>query len=343
MSNEVKVGLLAVVAIALSFWGYKFIIGKNVLLKSNIYKVYYPNVDRLQVGTTIVINGVEVGNVVSVSLLDDKNRTVEVLLDLQKGTQIPKNAKAVIISTGFMGGKAVVLEYDAPCNGADCAQSGDTLQGELRGLVGSMLSESQLTSYMDILKAGLEAIIDTLNSQLLKDSDSPLGNSLKNMEAALANLNSASGQLDGLLRTSSGSINGTLGNLNAITGNLKDNNQKINSILSNTDNLSGQLANGGLEQTLKDVNEAIASLRATLKSADEALSGVSSMVGNIKAGEGSLGRLMTDEQLYEDIKGLSQRADSLVTDFQDRPYRYMPLKSRRKVKKFDRQDAADQN
>jgi phospholipid/cholesterol/gamma-HCH transport system substrate-binding protein len=338
MSNEVKVGLLAVVAIALSFWGYKFIMGKNVLLKSNLYKVYYPNVDRMQVGTTIVINGVEVGNVASVRLLDDKNRTVEVMLDLRKGTQIPKNTTAVIISTGFMGGKAVVLEYDQPCSGPDCAESGDTLQGELRGLVGSMLMESQLESYMDIIRTGLEAVIDTLNSQLLKDTDSPLGNSLQNMEAALANLNSASGQLDGLLRSSSGSIDGTLRNLNSVTGNLKENNQKINSILANTATLSNQLAAGDLEQTLKDVNDAIAGLRATLASADEALSGVSTMVGSIKSGEGSLGRLLTDEQLYDDIKGLSQRADSLVTDFQDRPYRYMPLKSRRKVKRFDRLD-----
>ena len=214
------------VATVLSIWGFKFIMGKNLLVKSNTYKVYYPNVDRMQVGTLVVINGVEVGSVAKVELMNDVNRTVEVTIDLKRGVNIPKSTKAVIISTGFMGGKAVVLEYDKPCNGDDCAQSGDTLQGELRGLVGSMLSGEQLTGYMDILKSGLEEIIDTLNRQVLNNPDSPLGKSVANLDATMANLKSATGQLDGLLRSSSGSINGTLDNLDAITGNLKNNNSK---------------------------------------------------------------------------------------------------------------------
>ncbi|MCB0553857.1 MAG: MCE family protein [Phaeodactylibacter sp.] len=341
MSNEVKVGLLAVVATVLSIWGFKFIMGKNLLVKSNTYKVYYPNVDRMQVGTLVVINGVEVGSVAKVELMNDVNRTVEVTIDLKRGVNIPKSTKAVIISTGFMGGKAVVLEYDKPCNGDDCAQSGDTLQGELRGLVGSMLSGEQLTGYMDILKSGLEEIIDTLNRQVLNNPDSPLGKSVANLDATMANLKSATGQLDGLLRSSSGSINGTLDNLDAITGNLKNNNSKINSILNNADSLSSQLVAADLEQTLKEVNQAIASLRTTLQSADQALGGVSDVVGKIKQGEGSLGKLMQDEELYNNIKSLSERADSLVNDIQDRPYRYMPLKSRRKVLKYDAKDAGN--
>ena len=329
------------VATVLSIWGFKFIMGKNLLVKSNTYKVYYPNVDRMQVGTLVVINGVEVGSVAKVELMNDVNRTVEVTIDLKRGVNIPKSTKAVIISTGFMGGKAVVLEYDKPCNGDDCAQSGDTLQGELRGLVGSMLSGEQLTGYMDILKSGLEEIIDTLNRQVLNNPDSPLGKSVANLDATMANLKSATGQLDGLLRSSSGSINGTLDNLDAITGNLKNNNSKINSILNNADSLSSQLVAADLEQTLKEVNQAIASLRTTLQSADQALGGVSDVVGKIKQGEGSLGKLMQDEELYNNIKSLSERADSLVNDIQDRPYRYMPLKSRRKVLKYDAKDAGN--
>ncbi|MCB0570679.1 MAG: MCE family protein [Phaeodactylibacter sp.] len=339
MSNEVKVGILAIAAIVLSIWGFKFIMGKNVLIKSNIYKVYYNNVDRTKVGTLVVINGVEVGSVAGVNLLNDDNRTVELVLDLDRNIKVPKDTRAVIISTGFMGGKAVVLEYEHACNGPDCAVSGDTLQGELRGLVGSMLTGEQLADYMDILKSGLEEIIDTLNSQLLTNPDSPLGKSMANLDATLSNLKSATGQLDGLLRSSSGSISGTLGNLDAITGNLKKNNDKINSILSNADSLSNQLVAADLEQTLKEVNQAIASLRTTLQSADTALGGVSDVVGKIKEGEGSLGKLMQDEELYNNIKTLSQRADSLVNDIQERPYRYMPLKSRRKVQRYDKQDA----
>ena len=339
MSNEVNVGLLAVIAIALSFWGYKFIRGSNVLLKSNTYKVYYPSVDRMQVGTQVFINGVEVGSVASVKLLNDVDRTVEVILDLKPGMTIPKNTKAIIVSTGFMGGKAVLLDYPLPCSGDDCAKSGDVLEGEIRGLLGSMVGEENAERYIDILKEGLGELVDSLNAALLKDPDSPLGKSMKNLESALANLNSATGQMDGLLRSSSGSINGMLANLNDITGNLKGNNEKINSILGNADSLSSQLVAADLEQTLKEVNEAIVGLKTTLQSANTAMDGVSDVVGKIKNGEGSLGKLMSDEELYDNISELSQRADSLINDFQDRPYRYMPFKSRSKVKKFDKKDA----
>ena len=340
MSNEVKVGILAVVAIALSIWGYQFIRGKNVLLKANTYKVFYPNVDRMQIGTQVFINGVEVGSVASVRLLEDVDRTVEVVLNLKPDMRIPKNTKAIIVSTGFMGGKAIMLDYPLPCSGDDCAESGDVLEGEYRGLLGSMVGEDNVEEYVDIIKKGLEEVIDTLNAALLEDPDSPLGKSLNNLESTLANLNSATGQLDGLLRSSSGSIDGTLANLNAITGNLKLNNDKINSILDNADSLSGQLVAADLEKTLNEATEAIASLKATMESANSALNGVSGLVGQIENGEGSLGKLMADEALYNNISELSRRADSLVIDLQERPYRYMPFKGRNKVRKYDRKDAA---
>lgn len=340
MSNEVKVGILAVAAIALSIWGYKFIRGNNMLLKSNTYKVYYPKVDRMQVGTQAFINGVEVGSVAGVGLLDDVDRTVEVILDLDPGIRIPKNTTAVIVSTGFMGGKAIMLEYPRPCSGDDCAQSGDVLEGEIRGLLGSMVGEDNVEEYVGILKEGLQEVIDSLNTALIKDPDSPLAKSMKDLESTLANLNSATGQLDGILRSSSGSINGTLANLNDITGNLSRNNEKINSILSNADSLSAQLLAADLEKTLEEANSAIASLKATLQSADVALGGVSDVVGKINQGEGSLGKLITDEKLYRNINELSRRADSLITDFQERPYRYVPFKGRNKVRKYDRRDEA---
>ncbi len=74
MSNEVKIGLLGLVALTLSFWGYKFIMGKNLLVKSNVYKVLYERTEGMQVGTQVRIHGVEVGNVAGVELLPDKEK-----------------------------------------------------------------------------------------------------------------------------------------------------------------------------------------------------------------------------------------------------------------------------
>ena len=340
MSNEVKIGLLAIVAIAVSFWGYKFILGKNILSKSNSYKAYYERVDRMQVGTVVFVNGVDVGNVASVKLMDDPDRTVEVTIDLDPGMRVPKNTTAVIVATGFMGGKAVKLEYDKPCSGDDCAQPGDTFKGEFRDLLGSMVGEDAMEDYLEIVKVGLKDVIDTLNNALLsEDSNSPLSRSMKNLDSTLANLASTTTQIDALLRASSGNINGTLAHMEAITRNLKENNAKINSILSNADSLTGQLAAADLQKTLHEINGTITDFQTTLKTANQAIGGISDVVGQIKGGQGSLGKLLSDDDLYNRISKLSNNADSLVNDIQDRPYRYMPLKSRRKVNRYDEQDA----
>lgn len=342
MSNEVKVGLLAIVAIAVSYWGYKFIMGKNVLLKSNTYKVYYPKVDRMQVGTQVFINGVSVGSVAKVDLLNDVDRTVEVVIDLNPGMNIPKDTRAVIVSTGFMGGKAVKLMYDNPCSGEDCAEPGDTLEGEFRGLLDSMVGEEAVGDYASILQKSLQKVIDTLNYALLsEESQSPIANTMRNLDATMANLNSSTAQLDQLMRRSSGNIAASMKNVESITGNLEKNNAKISAIIANADSLSSQLVAADLQQTVNEINASIQELKGTLENANKAIAGVSGVVDGINAGEGTLGQLVKDEALYRNLSTLTREADSLITDFQDRPYRYMPLKSRRRVERYDRQDAQE--
>ncbi|GJM32951.1 MAG: mammalian cell entry protein [Saprospiraceae bacterium] len=339
MSNEVKIGLLAIVTIALSFWGYKFILGKNVLTKSNNYKVLYENVGGLQIGTTVRINGVAVGTVASITLLPDEKEQVLVLLDLQKSIAIPKSTVAAITSVGFMGGQVIVLEYDKPCKGNDCAESGSFIKGETRGLLASMMGVDDLKIYMDILKTGLIEVLDSLDQRLLDpDSNSPLAKSVKDLQGTLANLNTATGRVDDLLRTSSKNINGSLANLNTFTGGLADKQDEIAGIIDNAKTLSQDLADAKLKETMLEAQAAIVELKTAIKTADGALSGVSDVVGKIKNGEGSLGKLLQDEELYNNLNSLSRRADSLITDIQDRPYRYMPLKGRKKVQRYDRLD-----
>lgn len=338
LTNEVKVALLAIVAIALSYWGYKFILGKNVLKDSNIYYVEYQDVDLMKTSSPVTIGGVQIGFVSEIKPLLDR-KMVRVTLDLNEEIEIPKNTVAVIKATGFMGGKAVLLEYDQPCSGDDCAESGDYLQGVTQGMLSSMLSREELDEYLTTVEQSLGAIADTLNEHLLsEDAEGPLPNSLRNLEATLANLEQTSGQLNSILYRSADDITGTMDNLNSISANLQASNEKIASIIDNTDKVSGDLADMELQETLAEVDQTIAQLRSTLNKADQAFVGINGIVGGLEAGEGTLGKLLKDGTLYEELTRLSSGVDSLADDFQDRPYRYMPLKSRRKVKRYDRKD-----
>jgi phospholipid/cholesterol/gamma-HCH transport system substrate-binding protein len=338
MAKEIKIGILVIVAIALSFWGYKFILGSNILVQSNSYKVLYEDVEGLQIGTHVRISGVQKGVVAGIELLPDDKELVLVTLDMEKGIQIPKDSKAVIIATSMMGAKAIVMEYEKPCSGSDCAESGSYLAGETRNLLASMASPNVVNEYMEIIKTQMKALVDTLNHALTADDgSSSVGNIMKDLEQTMTNLNSGTGQLDHLLRKSSGDISNSLSNVESLTQELENNKDKIGSIVDNADKITKQLADGDLQNTLKEVNAAIKNLKATLASADSSLEGISTLVDSANKGEGSLGKLLKDEALYNNLNTMSLRIDSLVNDFQTNPYRYVPLKSKRKVDKYDKQ------
>lgn len=341
MSNEIKVALLAIAAFALFYWGYRFVRGKNILATSNIYYVEYDNIDQLQPSSPVLINGFQVGFVSEIDLKADNYEIVVVKLDLRKDIKVPKDTRAIIKSTGFMGGKAVVLAYNQPCTGeGDCAESGDYLQGGNMGLLDSMVGEDAVDDYLDMVKQSLGDIIDTLNQKLLsEDAEGPLAESLRSLETTMANLESSTGRLNRLLATSSDDISGTLANMESITGNISRSNEKITRLIDNAEAFSANLSEADLKATMAEIDASIQQLNATLTAADTALSGVALAVDKINTGEGTLGKLLNDEELYYRLNRLSIQTDSLVEDFQERPYRYMPFKSRRKVQKYDRKDA----
>lgn len=338
-SNEVKIGLLAATALALAFWGYKFIQGRNLLKRSNIYYVEYDNVSLLKLSTPVTINGVQVGFVSEIQPVMSKDNVL-VTLSLEKDVRIPKSTLAELREEGLMGGKSVALRYKEACSGEDCAQSGDYIQGRVFGMLGSMVSPDELDTYLSIVQSGLKGILDSLNRQLFsKDAQGPLAESLRDLQGTLANLNSSTAQLDALMANSSGDISGSLRNMRSISQNIAASNARISSLIANAEKFSGQLDKVNLEKTMAELDATLGGLKKTVQSADQTFNGINTIMDDVNQGKGSLGKLLHDEKLYEDLSGLGQRADSLVTDFQERPYRYIPLKSRAKVKRFDRQDA----
>lgn len=339
ISNEIKVGLLAVVTLAISFWGFQYIRGKNMLKRSNLYYIEYADVNFLRVSSPVTINGVQVGFVTGITPIQESDNVL-VTIDLEKDVVIPKSTLAEIRDLGFMGGKAVVLDYARPCSGPDCAKSGDYLQGRVLGMVGSMVTPEEMTEYMDILQKGLKGIIDTLNSQLLgKNAEGPLAESLRDLQGTLSNLNSSTGKLDALLANSSGNIEGSLKNLKSISANIESNNAKIGSLISNAEKFSRQLDQVSLQKTVGELDQTMAELRTAVKTANQTFAEINTVVEGVNSGKGSLGKLLQDDKAYNGLTAAGFRVDSLATDLQLHPYRYIPFKSRARVKRVDRLDA----
>jgi len=342
MTNETKVGLLAVITIVASIIGYNFLKGINLVNAPNLLYAKYDNVASLTVSAPIMINGLQVGVVKDIYFMEDM-QTIEVEMNIEQDYRIPKDAQAVITSLSIMGGTAIKIKYNSICGGPDCAQSGDRINGRVAGTLEGLLGNPKdMDPYFDGLKNNTRPIIDSLKASLTDpNSDDDISKSIRDIAIVLENLKATTANMNKLMAANAQPINGVLKNTETFTGNLNGSNQNIKGIMQNADSLTSNLADLELEKTLESTNEAIESLKNTMTSADEAVGKLTEILDKINNGEGALGKLMTDATVIDQFSSMAVRLDSVMTDFQERPYRYMPLKSRRKVKKLDRLDAKE--
>lgn len=336
-SNETKIGLLVIIAAALMIWGFKFIKGKNILSSSTILYVEYDEIDRLATSTPVTIQGFQVGIVADIYFKKKNDKqVVEVKLDIESDIKVPKYATASIVATGIMGGKAVVLDFDRPCDGADCAKSGDHLNGVFKNVLASMMSTEDLGGYMNEVKTNVGPIVDTLKSRFTSDGEGQ--QTMADVQDIIANLKSASSSLEKLMRNSSGKIDGLLANLESITGTINSSQTDIKGIISNANSFSAKMNALDLDKTLSKANTALDAtpelmdkLKGTLSEADKAAQELTGLMKKVSDGEGTVGKLLSDDQLYTDLEKAMSNLDLLLQDFRLHPERYRRILSKKKI------------
>jgi len=337
MRNEVRIGILAIVAIAAAFWGYKFIQGTNLFTRSNLYHAYYENVAGLTVGTPVQISGVNIGSVSEIQL-DQQSRKVKVELDVNNGINVPKGTVATISTISLLGEKAIELKYEKPCFD-DCLPGGSELAGASQSILGSFLGGDPGENPLDGFKEKLNSVIDTLQYELFsEDSDNPVARSTQDLAATMENLKYATARLQNIMDANAGEINATFDNLATITGTLSDKQATISGIIDNAEGVTKKLSQIELDKTMAEVNAAVNDLRGTLGEADKALGGVTNIMNDVQSGKGTLGKLLSDDKMYYQITRAMRSMDSLATDLEERPYRYVPFKGRKRVLRYDRKD-----
>lgn len=340
MRNEVKVGILVIVAVALSFWGYKYIQGKNILGAANTYYALYDDVSGLSVGSPLRISGVNIGSVSSIEL-DQQTRLVKVKMEVNKGFNIPPSTVAYIASDGLLGGMKIDIIYDRPCaeDGSNCLPGGSMIDGRVRGMLSSFLNTDPENPTGDII-GSLDSVAGNLNEKFFgEDSNHPIARSSQDLATTMHNLTATTAQLQALMAANSRSITATMDNLATLTNSLADRQESLGGIIDNTEAFTNKLSAIEIDKTLSEANETLSSLRGTLGRTNEVMGGVNGLVSNLTEGNGTLGKLLNDEAIYNRLDRATRSMDTLVTDLQERPYRYIPFKSRRRVIKFDKKDA----
>jgi len=329
MSREIRIGLLAVVAIGALIWGYKFLLGNNILKRSDTYFVEYGNVDQLKVSDAVSINGFQIGTVQDIYLKPEDLQTVVVILNIKGNIKLPKNTIAELYSTSVMGGRAINLEYEGVCE-SDCLPSGSQLQGREFGLLGSLVKPGELDSYVATVQEGIGGVMDSLNAHLSEDASNEIGKTFHQLQQTITNLNQTTSQINHLFSQSSSKLVDILENLASVTTNIQSNNQEIAGLLKNTNTITNQLASAQLDTTILRTNrtlgstgDAIGSLKETLDKADQTFAQLTQLLTQINKGEGTLGGLAKDQALYDNLTSLSENIDFLLQDVRLNPKRYI--------------------
>ncbi len=330
LSNEGKIGLLAVVTIALFIWGLRFLQGQNLLSASKNIYVEYKNVDQLKVSAPVLINGFEVGVVKDIFLKPSDLNTIVVVLNIKGKVNFPKNAVSIIVNAGLMGGKAVEIRYSTPCAADDCIKSGDYIKGETEGMLESMLGRpEQFEKYITSIRTNARGILDSLDSSV-KDPQSSFGRAFHDLEAILGSLKGTTTSMDAVMKQSAGNLNATMKNLNAISANLAASNNQIKSLINNLDAVSLQLKNSNLEGTMKSAGTAMDKANQTLAKTDVAVAELNTILSKVNKGDGTMAKLVNDGTLYtnittltKDMTKVSKNLDLLLQDFRLNPKRYV--------------------
>ncbi len=328
ISNEVRVAILAILAIFIFVYGFNYLKGKDLFSRTNYYYAIYDDVGGLGKSAIVTVNGYNVGSVTNLELTDNLKIIVE--LSLEHELSLPKDAVVDIYSPDPLSGKAVRLVYAGKCS-SNCAKSGDTLKGQTTGLVASLtgdMSES-LNDAKDALSGAVSAGLDSLNKKFASEGEA-IGDSFNDIQSILKNLKRSTGKLDKLLEGSTDNIKKTLDNLQLATSNLKTTKEQLDRVLNNAETFTVKVneidLKGTLNKTMGGVDDAVSQATNTLKKADDAIASVDDLMKKVKDGSGSIAELMNDEaKLYNNLNEATLDLQLLLQDVRLNPKRYIRL------------------
>ncbi len=327
MSYELRIGLLAAVCIAVTVWGYTFMKGKNLLNASNYYYAKYADIEQLSPTSPVLIRGLRVGSVSEVNLSSDM-QTIIATLDIKRGIRIPRNTEALVVNVSIMGGKAVVLSIPTPCNGDDCAQRGDTLAGRVQGLFESMFGEQDVDGYLKKVKTGLGDIMGDLSDSLgMEGTTNEFAKTFQAMQHVLVNLDGITKQLNASMAAYDRKTMAVLTNVESLTGNLASNNAQITSAISNANAVFADLNKAKIGETtaatMTAAKDAMKEVDNAIASADKSFKQLEKLLATFNTNEGTLGLLMKDKALYNNLTESSRQLNLLLQDFRLNPKRYV--------------------
>ena len=297
MSKEIKVALLAIVAIAALVIGFNFLRGSNVLSSDHTYYATYPRVDGLNVGALVALNGIKIGQVKSMELQPDKGNSVRVALELQKDIVVGDSTTASL-GGSLLGSKAITLTLGKNSKNYTGGE-------EIRTVIAFSIADAFQAKALPVLDT-VGATLANINGFLNKDAQT-------NIQGTLVGARASTEALLKLIASNQANINQITRNFAQMSVALNKTTGKLDKIATNFGQLSDSLKTAPVGPALRRLNATLADAQATVQSLNTALNDQS----------GSMGKLLHDSTLYNNLAATSASSNDLLLDLKANPKRYV--------------------
>lgn len=274
--------------------GFSYLKSTNLFDDNKTFFAVYDNVGGLQPGTPVTINGFNVGSVNGIKFKDKSGRLL-VTFSVSRDFEFTKNSTAELYDTGIIGGKGI--RVNPMFDGSSIAETGDTLVTKTRPGLTDLVQQKLAPLQLKVEDAftNADSLLVNVNQILDDNAKKDLQGTLKGLNNTMRSLNESALILNRILDKNENRLDSSLTNFKTLT--------------SNFAKLSDSLNSAGLGRTL-------ASLEATVAKLDQVL-------GKIENGDGTLGKLVENEELYDNLANASRELDLLLQDFRLNPKRYV--------------------
>ena len=303
ISREVKTAVLVISGILLFIFLFNYLKGENILDSSRTYYALYDNVEGLAPSTPITINGMNVGKVKDIAFKGDGSGKLLVTLLVDCDFQFSKNSKAQLYDLGLIGGKAVAIipAFD----NAENAESGSYLETTVKAGLTDLVNQrlTPLQEKIEAVMVNTDSLLTNLNEVLDSETKGNIKQGIAELNETIRSFKQTSMSLNRLVDTNQESLTATVSNFKTTSENFAK--------------LSDSLSNANFAATMKDLQSAVKNFDAIMSS--------------INSGEGSIGKLLKEEGLYDNLEAASKEMEELIRDIKLHPARYRRILSKKEI------------
>jgi phospholipid/cholesterol/gamma-HCH transport system substrate-binding protein len=308
LTKTSKIGIWVVICLTLLIWGINFLKGRDIFRTETIYYARYKDVGGLSPSTIVALNGFKIGYVREIYFAKDLSGDLMVKLAIYNNFPLPVGTTAEIASTDLLGSRIVKIDLG---NSGIKYQPNDTLKAMTEVDFKQQVSDQivPLKIKAERLLVSLDSIVLSASKVLNPATQQDISQSIEQIRITMTHLGNISKNLSDIVGEQKGNLTSTISNMHDITSSLKTNSGDLNYIMKNFSTFSDTLSKIELNKTLNNLNSSISNLDLILK--------------KINSKEGSLGLLVNDPGLYQNLNYTSESLNRLLNDFRQNPKRYV--------------------